>query len=373
MRRDPRPPFRPRCPHTRRFTAGPLAVCLALVAAASAFPVRTLTMGELPPRLQDTGLYADWQAKTVAPQNLAYSPQYPLWSDGAGKTRWLSIPRGKWIEASNADRWIFPVGTRLWKEFQFNGHRVETRFIERTAHGWLFATYQWNGDETEAPLAPEFGVARSAEIRPGVRHSIPSRTDCLACHAASDARVLGINALQLSADRDPNAPHAEPLPEGGVDLHVLVDRGILRGLPPRYLRVPPRIDAPTPTARAALGYLNTNCGICHTSGGQLASLGFSLRYSLALPLNASPAAIVTAVGRPSHFQVPGVKVRLSPGNPDASVLVARISSRNPVTQMPPLGTHIIDDDAVRLIRKWITDDLPVVQLVSNKQKKETKR
>jgi hypothetical protein len=92
-----------------------------------------------------------------------------------------------------------------------------------------------------------------------------------------------------------------------------------------------------------------------------------------LPLNASPAAIVTAVGRPSHFQVPGVKVRLSPGNPDASVLVARISSRNPVTQMPPLGTHIIDDDAVRLIRKWITDDLPVVQLVSNKQKKETKR
>jgi len=323
-------------------------------------------MGALPPRLQDTGLYSDWQTKTIAPRALAYSPQYPLWSDGAGKTRWVSIPAGKWIDASNPDRWIFPVGTRLWKEFDFNGHRVETRFIERSAQGWLFATYQWNGDETEAPLAPEFGVARSAEIRPGVRHSIPSRTDCLACHAASDARVLGINTLQLSADRDPNAPHAEPAPDGGVDLQTLVERGLLRGLPARYLRVPPRIDAATPTARAALGYLNTNCG-------KLASLGFSLRYSLAVPLTASPAAVVTALGRPSHFQVPGAKVRLSPGNPDASVLVARISSRNPVTQMPPLGTHVVDDDAVRLIRKWITDDLPVVQLASDKHKKEMKR
>jgi mono/diheme cytochrome c family protein len=346
---------------------------LAVAAAIAAIPARTLTMGALPPRLQDTGLYSDWQTKTIAPRNLAYSPQYPLWSDGAGKTRWISIPRGKWIDASNPDRWIFPVGTRFWKEFEFNRHRVETRFIERTAQGWQFATYQWNADESDAPLAPQFGVARSAEIRPGIRHSIPSRTDCLACHAASEARILGINALQLSTDRDPNAPHAEPLPDGGVDLQTLVERGLVRGVPSRYQRVPPRIDAATPTARAALGYLNTNCGICHTSRGQLASLGFSLRYSLGSRLNTPPAAVLTALGRPSHFRVPGASVRLSPGNPDASVLVARISSRNPVTQMPPLGTHIVDDDAVRLIRKWISDDLPLVQLVSDKHKKETKR
>jgi hypothetical protein len=79
------------------------------------------------------------------------------------------------------------------------------------------------------------------------------------------------------------------------------------------------------------------------------------------------------VGRPSHFQVPGAKLRLSPGNPDASVLVARMSSRNPVAQMPPLGTHVVDDEAVRLIRKWITEDLPAVQLAADKHTKETKR
>lgn len=350
------------------------ALCaIAVIAAGSALPARTLTENVLPSRLQDTGLYSDWAAKTVAADNLTYSPQYPLWSDGAVKTRWLSIPRGKWIDASNPDRWIFPVGTRFWKEFQFNGHRVETRFIERKAEGWQFAAYVWNADETEAPLAPEPGVPRSMEIQPGVRHSIPSRTDCLACHAASNVRILGVNALQLSPDRDPNAPHAEaPAPEA-VDLQKLVDRRLVRGLPVRYVRVWPRIVAPTPIARAALGYLNSNCGICHNPGGELASLRFSLRYSLGLPVNAPPAAIATAVGHPSHFQVPGARVRLSPGDPDASVVIARISSRNPVTQMPPLGTHVVDEDAVRLIRQWIADDLPVVQLMSARDKKEKKR
>ena len=352
------------------------AVCvLGVIAAGSVLPARTLTEHALPSRLQDTGLYSDWGSKTVAAENLTYSPQYPLWSDGAVKIRWISIPRGKWIDASSPDRWIFPVGTRFWKEFQFNGRRVETRFIERRAEGWQFAAYAWNADETEAPLAPELGVQRSMEIRPGIRHSIPSRSDCLACHAASAVRILGVNALQLSPDRDPNAPHAEPPAPDAVDLQTLLDRRLVRGLPVRYARVPPRIIAPTATARAALGYLNTNCGICHNPGGELASLRFSLRYSLGLPLTAPPAAIATGLGHPSHFQVPGAKVRLSPGNPDASVVIARISSRNPVTQMPPLGTHIVDEDAVRLIRKWIAEDLPVqsAAVKDRKNQKEQRR
>ena len=66
---------------------------LAVAAAIAAIPARTLSIGPLPLRLQDTGLYSDWQSKTVASRNLAYSPQYPLWSDGAGKTRWMKIGR----------------------------------------------------------------------------------------------------------------------------------------------------------------------------------------------------------------------------------------------------------------------------------------
>ena len=63
------------------------AVAMAAEAAPEAPP--------LPERLSETGLYA---AGTVAagggepaPGVLAYTPQYPLWSDGAAKRRWLYL------------------------------------------------------------------------------------------------------------------------------------------------------------------------------------------------------------------------------------------------------------------------------------------
>jgi hypothetical protein len=310
-----------------------------------------------PPTLRDTGLYADWDAKRVAAGHLAYSPQYPLWTDGAAKARWLSLPPGTWIDASDPDEWRFPVGTRLWKEFRF-ARRAETRFIELTASGWRYATYLWNDDETEAVLAPAGGVRRSVEIRPGVHHAIPSRADCTACHEGGAVRALGVSALQLSPDRDPNAPHAEAVPPGAVDLPGLAARGLVRGLPQRADALAPRIEAPTPVARAALGYLHANCGSCHVAGGELASLELVLNYSLATSAGELPAAVLTTFARPSRARIPGLPTpadRVSPGDPEASVLLARVSSRHPVRQMPPLGSRIVDDEGVRLIRQWIAE------------------
>ena len=93
----------------------------------------------LPQTLRETGLYADWESKRVADGNLPYSPQYPLWTDGAAKRRWIHLPAGKFIDARKPDAWEFPVGTKLWKEFSF-GRRVETRYIERRASGWVYAS-----------------------------------------------------------------------------------------------------------------------------------------------------------------------------------------------------------------------------------------
>jgi hypothetical protein len=312
-----------------------------------------------PPTLQDTGLYSDWASRTVAPGNLPFSPQYPLWSDGAVKLRWLHIPDGSFIDGSDPDVWQFPVGTRLWKEFRF-ARRTETRFIEHTSEGWQFAAYIWSEDETEAPLAPELGVRQSVSIRDGIRHAIPSRLDCRVCHEAGPVRVLGVTALQLSPDRDPNAPHAEPPPPGAVDLAGLVARGLVRGLPPHLARTPPRIAAATPTSRAALGYLNANCGGCHTGVGDLSSLSFALNYRLTHEDDEAPPALLTSVGRPSHFKLPEAPeavVRVNAGHPDTSVLLKRMESRNPLVQMPPLGTRIVDEEAVGLIRRWIAEDL----------------
>jgi hypothetical protein len=326
-------------------------------------PLGSLTQPEgpvwPPPTLRDTGLYTDWHTRTVGPEKIRFSPQYPLWTDGAVKTRWMELPPGTFIDASDPDVWQFPVGARFWKEFTF-AQRAETRFIEHTPDGWKYATYAWNEDESEALLAPERGIARSVVIRGNVRHGIPSRSDCKSCHEGSPARILGFSTLQLSADRDPNAPHAEPLPEGGVTLKTLVERGLVRGLPSHLAAGTPRIASKSPVARAALGYLHGNCGYCHTLSGELASLKFSLQYAFAAPPSAHPPAVATTVGQASKY-VPGswegVVERVRPGDPDRSVLAFRLGSRNPVSQMPPLGTRVVDEEALALIRKWIAEEL----------------
>lgn len=187
-----------------------------------------------PQKLADTGLYRDGATLALADEVRAFSPQYPLWSDGATKRRWVALPKGGAIDATDPEAWRFPIGTRFWKQFSFGGRRVETRYIEKTAdEKWLYASYVWSENQREATLAPATqGLRNHVEIALGVRHDIPSVIDCRACHegAGRDA-VLGYGALQLSSARDPLAPHAEPSPAGGLDLDALLKEGRLKHAP----------------------------------------------------------------------------------------------------------------------------------------------
>lgn len=315
--------------------------------------------GALPPTLAATGLYADFAARTLADGVIAFSPQYPLWTDGATKQRWIALPPGSSIDASDPDHWRFPPGTRLWKEFAFE-RPIETRYLELGADGaWRFASYQWAADGSAAPLAPECGVRGAATTPDGARFDLPSRLDCAACHRGGADAVLGFGALQLSGDRDPLAPHGEPLPEGALDLAELVRRGLVRGLPERLLATPPRIAAATPRERAVLGYLHGNCAACHNASGPLASLGLDLAASLREDATASGArpALATTVGVKSRFALPDASLRIEPGAPEKSVLARRLASRHAVQQMPPLGTHVVDSHASQRIAEWIRADL----------------
>ncbi len=351
----------------RRVRAAAIVSLLTALAAGIGARSDVGGVAPLPEHLRDTGLYRDWGTKAVADANLPFSPQYPLWTDGAEKSRWLYLPPGAWIDARNPDAWEFPVGTKVWKEFRFNGAPAETRMIERTAEGWRYASYAWRADG-QATLVPARGILNSVEIRDGIRHAIPSRTDCVACHEAGPSRLLGVGTLQLSDDRDPLAPHAEALPPGAVTLRTLVARRLVRHLPTPLARRAPRIAADTPISRAALGYLHGNCGMCHTGAGEMASLGFTLQYTFSRPAGEPAPALATSVSRPSHFSAaahPTLRTRIVPGDPDASMLLARMASRHPVLQMPPLGTRIVDADAVALLRRWIEQDTSALRAASS--------
>jgi hypothetical protein len=323
-------------------------------AAAPRAPARE--PAQPPARLSETGLYLP--DGSIDPRNRPFAPQYPLWTDGAEKSRWIRLPDGAMIDVSDIDAWRFPAGTTLWKEFAWGGRKVETRMIRALGDGeWTFAAYVWTDDQKDAALAPVEGVPAAFEIAPGKHHSIPAIQDCNACHRSTPAVVLGFDALQLSDDRDPLAPHAEPRREGAVTLRTLVHENRLSPPRPDLVQHPPRIREKDPVARAALGYLSANCGACHNGRGPLARLGFSLLHDVDGAPDAPEPGLASTAGARSRFAIPGISPDsssiLSPGSPDRSVLLHRMSSRRPASQMPPLGTVIADDEAVDLVRRWI--------------------
>jgi mono/diheme cytochrome c family protein len=152
--------------------------------------------------------------------------------------------------------------------------------------------------------------------------------------------VLGFGALQLSPQ-----------------LRDLVEAGFVRNLPPDLLDTPPRIPAPTPLARAALGYLHGNCGHCHNANDAAPPVDLRLEQTGA-------AADVAAAWRSlveQDTQYRRGTAPIVPGDPHASVLVARMRSREPAAQMPPLGTRLRDDAGLALVERWIDSLAPTVE------------
>ena len=339
----------------RAFPALPQALLGGLLLAFAGAGTRAAAAPDargLPLHLRDTGLYSE-ATHQPAPGVIEFAPQYPLWSDGAGKRRWIYLPPGSYIDASRADAWEFPRGTRLWKEFGHGG-AIETRYIERGADGtWRFGSYVWNAQGDDAVLAPAAGLREIPAPRaPGGRYAIPAENDCRACHEGAPVPVLGFSALQLSDDRDEHAPHADGV---AVTLRTLAARGLLRNLPAELLAKAPRIAADDARERAALGYLHGNCGHCHNDDGPLAVLEMNLSLR-AIEGFAANAVRRTVVGVPSQLRSGGAppgSPRISPGHVSASVIAQRMRSRDPLQQMPPLGTGLADTDALALLAQWI--------------------
>ena len=300
-------------------------------------PART---EQLPERLSDTGLYSDLASDTLSPGVSPYRPQFALWSDGADKRRWVSLPAGSVIDTSDMDNWRFPQGTKLWKEFSVTGQRVETRLLYKSGSSdddWIALSYVWNDAQSEAVAAP-WGVVNARGD-----HDVPAAGECMACHGGRKGRVLGFSAVQLAEPADPPPSAGAP---AALDLHELIAEQRLSSAPSAPLSVPGN-----EVERAALGYLHANCSHCHNqdrprSNGARCfdpkkSYDFTLRVS-ALDAPQSTPTYRTAVG--SAFK---------PGNPGGSKAIDLVSDRGLFKQMPPLATEHVDALAVANLRAWV--------------------
>ncbi|SEK90930.1 hypothetical protein SAMN05444354_10343 [Stigmatella aurantiaca] len=294
-----------------------------------------------PRQLACTGLYAPdgWATKTLAPGVRSFTPSHRLWTDGLDKSRFIYLPSGTKVNTANMDDWVFPVGTKLWKEFRWKGRRIETRLLWKQGEKrWVKTTYRWSEDESEAM------ELKDGETNvPGTdHHDIPSQAQCGMCHNGKRDTVLGFEAVALSGE----------LAEG-LTLRQLVQEGLLTHPPAADFRIPGN-----PQEQAALGYLHMNCGVsCHSSGSLAMGRTSGLRLRLdtgKLDAVEKTDTYLTSVNAASISVLPGVgPQRVVPGKSQESALLTRMGNRSGPLQMPPLGTHHVDPTGMESVRAWI--------------------
>jgi hypothetical protein len=300
--------------------------------------------GVPPSTLECAGLYSDFASKTVAPNAQSYAPAVPLWSDGATKERWIELPPGQTIDATNPNEWVFPIGTKLFKQFTYEGKRVETRMFQKTATNfWVHATYAWNPDETATTIS--FGATVPVDSDGGT-WVIPTPDDCDLCHRGRLDRILGFEQVSLGLDG-----------ATGLTLLQLVVQGLVSPAPTQVnLRIG---DDGTGLDAPALSWLHINCGVtCHNvnegSDGYGAKMFLRLDPSLldGSPVNSTWDPLQTTINVPCvSGSIQGLP-RIVPGNPAASVIVQLTSERG-VLQMPPIASRVVDTADVATVVAWI--------------------
>jgi hypothetical protein len=298
-----------------------------------------------------TGLYGEagehWYSKQLGEGVEPFRPGTELWSDHMEKQRFVWLPAGSAIDTTDADAWIFPLGTKFWKEFSYQGKRIETRYLERASYGWYAATFRWSGDESSATLLTD-----GERNVPGTfqdRYEVPATRDCARCHGGAEDHILGFGALLMS---DESAQ--------GLTVQKLRETGKLS------TELPDLSLPGTAVERAALSYLHVNCGLsCHNPSFDAEAwwTSFYLRLEVGkLGSVAETAAYRTGVGKESYIVDPSRSDRylmlIAPGQPEQSAVVYRDSQRDSRMQMPPLGTHSVDEAGLAAVKVWIQSLAP---------------
>jgi uncharacterized repeat protein (TIGR03806 family) len=313
------------------------------------------TQAEQPMLLSQTGCVDPSDPKRPAASLIPYDVNSALWSDGATKERYVSLPPGSKIGVKDCDvdpascmpvdaggsgedegHWDLPVKTVLVKTFLIDGKRVETRLLMRfAATTWLGFSYEWNDAETDATLLPDF---LDKPVGNQTWH-YPSRSQCLECHTKAGGRSLGLSTQQL--DR------MHTYPEGAMNqVEKFVALGHLDAMP-KALPAYPDPYGSAPLETRARSYLQTNCAICHRAGGTVSDVDLRFTTSFAATTLCN-GMVIKGTGDPMLPQI-----RLVPGDPAMSNLSFRMHDTT-VYRMPKIGSNVVDPMGTALIDEWIT-------------------
>ena len=165
-----------------------------------------------PQKLTDTGFFADLSDLSPNPGAEAHSPNLRFWSDYADKTRWFLVKNATdTLTWSRDGTWSFPTGMIWAKHFDLElergnpatSKRIETRFLVKSGSGAYGVSYKWNDAGTEAFLVSDAGQDFTISVTnggvPGTQlYHIPSRSECIVCHAPGAGSAMSFNTRQLN-------------------------------------------------------------------------------------------------------------------------------------------------------------------------------
>jgi len=316
----------------------------ALVARPDAVNDAAITGEDLPAKLSDYRFFADLAGETPAARVMPYALETPLFSDYAGKHRFLYVPAGQKARYDAEAAFDLPIGSAIIKTFGYpqagKFKPLETRLLLRRASGWVALPYVWNAEGSDALLKragtriPVTFTDPSGETRQ-ISYAVPNQNQCKDCHALSGAIApIGVKARYLNH---------------GGQLQKLLAAGMLDRLPNDAPRVARWDDTRAPIEARARAYLEINCAHCHNPAGAASNSGLFLDLArndrVALGIGKRPVA----AGRGSG----GRDFAIQPGAPDASILLYRMESVEPGVAMPELGRATVHKEGVALMRAWI--------------------
>jgi mono/diheme cytochrome c family protein len=322
--------------------------------------------GSIPLLLSQTGVYSNTPNRIPAGGLIPYVPNTPLWSDGAQKSRYMAVPNSggvlnpsEQIAFVPTNSWTFPAGTIFVKNFDLAVNttnpniplqRLETRLLVRNINGGVYGvTYKWRPDNSDADLLITSSnqtilVTNAAGVTNQTWY-YPSPVDCLTCHTAVANYVLGVNTRQLNGTMTYPATgntdnQLRTLNRLGLFYPAIDEAGIAN-----FAQLSALTNAGASLVQRFRSYMDANCAQCHQPGG--AGITFDARYDTPLPqqnITNYPAQLSLGIDNACIIKADDVW---------RSMILVRINSLNPASQMPPLARNAIDTNAVQVITAWI--------------------
>jgi uncharacterized repeat protein (TIGR03806 family) len=294
------------------------------------------------------------------PGLMLYDVNAPLYSDRTTKTRFIVLPLNETIGFDAEEPWTYPEGTILIKTFAFPldatkpemGQRLlETRLLVLRESQWTPYLYVWDEDQGDAHLLKTGKWLEIDRIdRDGQQvtntYRVPNTNQCKGCHGQNDRlRPLGPRTRQLNRPIEIDGQTVNQLTyfaDNGMFTAEIADPNLL-----------PRLASPMGDANLedrARAYLETNCAHCHNPEGAGGPSGLNLSITVEEPIDYGVCRRPVAAGGGAG----GRPFDISPGNPENSIMVFRMSSTDPNFKMPELPTLTSDEDGVELITEWIS-------------------